>query len=214
MSILGTFFRRCMRGEPLFRLASLRNLLRVFNVLEDIEGQGCRIAKPVNAEGRGWRIIVDGTSDVAPPDGAPPPWETAALCDADDDSPASLSTTRSDNPTSGGRAIRLYGFRTGQTTSMPNPNTGIAVLVRDERTSPPTLRYIPASDFGGGSGVTGTITVVEDVSWDSTYHKLVKKTRQWTFSNGCLASVSPDPFASPAAAATTGDIIDFVPEQV
>lgn len=79
MSLLGTFFRRVGFGRALNKLASLYNLTRVFNVLEDIQGVNCRIEKPVDAEGRGWRIIVDGSGDEAPPDGKPPPWSSSAV---------------------------------------------------------------------------------------------------------------------------------------
>jgi hypothetical protein len=47
---------------------------RIGNVLQNIVGVNCRIDKPVNQEGRGWKIIIDGSSDIS--DGViQPPWE-------------------------------------------------------------------------------------------------------------------------------------------
>ena len=66
MRILG-FFRRSRPGDPLRNVATTEKLNRICNILEDIQGQGCHIEKPTNADGYGWRIVVDGhTSDLDP----------------------------------------------------------------------------------------------------------------------------------------------------
>ena len=56
---------------------------------------------------------------------------------------------------------------------------------------------------GGGTGLTGSKTVVLSVDWDAAYHKWTKTTETWTFTNGLLTSVS---------AATTSDIVTAVEE--
>jgi len=61
---LADFFHRIMPEDPLRKVANVRDMRRVHNILEDIEGVGCRVEKPTNREGLGWRIIVDGSSDV------------------------------------------------------------------------------------------------------------------------------------------------------
>ena len=55
-------------GDPVRNVANVEDHNRVANILNDLKGIGCRIQKPVNGEGRGWTIIVDGTSDIDPPD--------------------------------------------------------------------------------------------------------------------------------------------------
>lgn len=137
-------------------------------------------------------------------------------CDADEAEPTSKSVTAEDNPDDGSRRVRLHGFRDGSSTSMPDSDDqdNVDVLVRDSRGSPPELKYIPISQFLAAGGYTGSLTVVESVEWDPTYHKLVKKTRTWAFTNGRLTGVLPNPAASPAAPATVSDIVEFVPEQV
>ena len=55
-------------GEPIRHLCNPVERNRVNNILQDIQGVGCRIEKPVNDEGKGWKIVVDGSSDETPPD--------------------------------------------------------------------------------------------------------------------------------------------------
>jgi hypothetical protein len=64
--ILNNWLRRYRAGAALCRF-SPQSWNRVANVLESIEGVGCRIAKTEN--GWGWQIIVDGNSDYEPPPG-------------------------------------------------------------------------------------------------------------------------------------------------
>ena len=69
------FLRNTFRaGMPLRIVANHRQQNRIANILSDIVGVGCRIEKPINAEGRGWRIVIDGTSDEEYPDGSEPPF--------------------------------------------------------------------------------------------------------------------------------------------
>ena len=56
-------------GDPLRKVSNARQANRLANIWNDITGIGCRIDKPINAEGRGWHIIVDGSSDITPPAG-------------------------------------------------------------------------------------------------------------------------------------------------
>ena len=64
--ILTNWLRRFRAGSPLCRFDP-KSWNRVANVLESIEGVGCRIAKTEN--GWGWQIIVGYGSDTEPPPG-------------------------------------------------------------------------------------------------------------------------------------------------
>jgi len=75
--MLRNFLSRFRAGDPVAKVANVRQANRVANILEDITGIGCRIAKPTDAEGKGWQIIVDGSSDVQPPDGWVAPWSNS-----------------------------------------------------------------------------------------------------------------------------------------
>jgi hypothetical protein len=59
-------------GEWLGRFCNPKQHNRIANILQDIQGVGLRIVKPTDQEGRGWRIINDGTSDILPPLYTPP----------------------------------------------------------------------------------------------------------------------------------------------
>ncbi len=63
---LSGWLGRIRPRDPLARL-SARSWDRICNVLETIEGVGCRVQKTLS--GHGWKIIVDpaGSSDIAPP---------------------------------------------------------------------------------------------------------------------------------------------------
>jgi hypothetical protein len=63
--ILHNWLRRFRSGAPLCAF-SAQSWNRVANVLESIEGVGCRIEKTEN--GWGWQIVVDGSSDFEPPE--------------------------------------------------------------------------------------------------------------------------------------------------
>ena len=60
---------------PLWRTAGARQQRTLANIWKHIEGIGCRIVKPIDAEGKNWNIVVDGGSDVPPPDGFTFPWD-------------------------------------------------------------------------------------------------------------------------------------------
>ena len=49
-------------GWPLVKLC--RQLEFVFNVLNGLEGVNCRVLKPTEFKGYGWKIVVDGGSDT------------------------------------------------------------------------------------------------------------------------------------------------------
>ena len=66
------FFPRVKKGDPVCRFCDILFFRRVRNILEDIQGIGCRIIKKQDAEGNGWRIVVDGSSDVPLPPDFPP----------------------------------------------------------------------------------------------------------------------------------------------
>jgi hypothetical protein len=73
--ILNNWLRRYRAGAALCRFCP-RSWNRIANVLESIEGVGCRIEKTEN--GWGWQIIVDGNSDGGtPPAGFGSPFAVA-----------------------------------------------------------------------------------------------------------------------------------------
>lgn len=73
MSAIFGFLKRFNSGCPVRRVADTTNMNRIANILEGLTGYGCRVEKPTDAHGRGWSIIVDGTSDELLPDGTPGP---------------------------------------------------------------------------------------------------------------------------------------------
>lgn len=78
------FLRKMRRGEPLNTEATSRLLNRIFNILESLSGEGCTIEKPLDREGLGWRIVIDGIhSDLEPAGGRPPmPFELVSVNNA------------------------------------------------------------------------------------------------------------------------------------
>jgi hypothetical protein len=60
--------------DPLRLVANVRQQNRIANILNDIQGVNCRIIKPTNADGKGWMIVVDGSSDLKPEPGSEPYW--------------------------------------------------------------------------------------------------------------------------------------------
>jgi hypothetical protein len=71
------WLRTWLPETPLRLVANVRQMNRIANILNNIQGVNCRIEKPTNAEGKGWLIIVDGSSDVKATDGndIPNPFE-------------------------------------------------------------------------------------------------------------------------------------------
>ena len=72
MGKIRNWLRRYKPEEPLRLVANVRQQNRIANVLEDIEGIGCRIEKPQNLEGMGWKIVVGDGGDAENPDGSTP----------------------------------------------------------------------------------------------------------------------------------------------
>lgn len=60
------WFKQYPPNTPVRQVANIKenNLIRA--ILDDIQGIGCRVIKPKGLMGRGWRIVVDGSSDVDP----------------------------------------------------------------------------------------------------------------------------------------------------
>ncbi len=50
---------------PLRRVASVRQLNRIVNILMDIEGIGVTVQKDFAREGRGWKIVVEPSSTAS-----------------------------------------------------------------------------------------------------------------------------------------------------
>ena len=78
------FLRKMKKGEPLNTEATSLLLNRIFNILESLSGEGCTVDKPLDREGLGWRIVIDGIhSDNEPLGGRPPmPFELVSINNA------------------------------------------------------------------------------------------------------------------------------------
>lgn len=62
----GGWFKTYAPGTPVRQVANVEENNRIRNILNDIQGVGCRIEKPRGANGLGWRIIVDNRTDLDP----------------------------------------------------------------------------------------------------------------------------------------------------
>ena len=71
MGIIRNFLKSHMQNAPARTVPGVTTANRVANILQDIQGIGCRIEKPTDREGLGWHIVVDGYStDIDYPDGS------------------------------------------------------------------------------------------------------------------------------------------------
>lgn len=71
-----TYIKKFKHGDAVFRVLNVDNINRIIDVLVGLRGDGCEIQKPINAEGRNWKILVDGVhSDMPNPDAATNPGE-------------------------------------------------------------------------------------------------------------------------------------------
>jgi hypothetical protein len=88
------FIRLFKKGDPARLVANVQDHNRLGNIVNDLSGVGCRIEKPVNGEGRGWKVVVDGrTSDVPLPGDWSPAWGLPVLRVATNDSSAGDKAT-------------------------------------------------------------------------------------------------------------------------
>lgn len=62
----GGWFKTYAPGTPVRLVANIEENNRIRNILNDIQGIGCRIVKPRDANGLGWKIVVDGGTDLDP----------------------------------------------------------------------------------------------------------------------------------------------------
>jgi hypothetical protein len=56
-----------MPGDPVRKTANATQQRRIAKILNDLQGVGCRVEKPTDGDGRGWKIIIDGSSDIEYP---------------------------------------------------------------------------------------------------------------------------------------------------
>ena len=66
------YIKKFKAGDPVRAVSNVEDHNRIANIWNTIEGIGCRIHKPLNGDGRGWAIIVDGSNDIVPPVGLHP----------------------------------------------------------------------------------------------------------------------------------------------
>ncbi len=66
---MDTFIRKFKHGDAVFRVLGVDNVNRIIDVLVGLRGDGCEIQKPTNAEGKNWKIVLDGHhSDMPNPE--------------------------------------------------------------------------------------------------------------------------------------------------
>lgn len=80
------WWKRWKKGDAVCKVANVDSLNRVYNVLESIEAIGlngidAQINKPIDADGRGWTITIDGNpvSQKVPKNGPGDSQSTAVI---------------------------------------------------------------------------------------------------------------------------------------
>jgi hypothetical protein len=81
MGAIHNFFHRFIPDAPLRAVSNVRDHMRMVNFIEDLQGVYCRVVKPLDRELMGCRIIVDGSSDIEPPEDIVPPWSPTLIVD-------------------------------------------------------------------------------------------------------------------------------------
>ena len=67
---MDTYIQKYKHGDAIVRVLNVDNINRIIDVLVGLRGEGCQIEKPINAEGRNWKILYDLKHSDAPwPDG-------------------------------------------------------------------------------------------------------------------------------------------------
>jgi hypothetical protein len=66
-ALIGFLRNTFAKGDPLRIVANHTQQNRIANILMDLSGVGCRVVKPINADGKGWKIVVDGGTDTDEP---------------------------------------------------------------------------------------------------------------------------------------------------
>ena len=63
------YIQKYKHGDALFKVLNVDNVNRIIDVLVNIKGDGCLIDKPLNAEGRNWKIVFDKRQSDTPSGG-------------------------------------------------------------------------------------------------------------------------------------------------
>ena len=74
MGIVRNFLKTHQNDAPSRTVPGVGDANRITNILQDIQGIGCRIEKPTDRDGLGWHIVVDGSTDIESPDGSILPY--------------------------------------------------------------------------------------------------------------------------------------------
>jgi len=141
MSRIRHFLSRFIEGDPLRKVGNVRDKNRVHNILEDIVGVNCRIEKPIQHDGLGWRVVVDGSSDEPPPEGVVPPWSPTLLVDD--------RTTELDDD----GKVQLYDSDAGASTTDPSAYEDAIFPYLDVFGG--TLKWGLVDDLRGADGAPG-----------------------------------------------------------
>lgn len=121
-------------GDPLRKVSNTTRVNRVSRVLGGLKGLGCRIDKPLNGDGSGWTIIVDGSSDLGSP-------EDTAFTSVD------RRFAIGDGDASGTALQKIYG-NTADTVDLNSLLVEWDVIPGDSATKSQARFHIPAADTG------------------------------------------------------------------
>lgn len=149
MNALTGWLKRLRKGDGLKKL-SAESWDRVCTVLEELEGVGCRVEK--SETGHGWKIIVDGSSDVAPPDGTLAPLTVLHVGPTTQTDPALTQVAEDGEHASLADALRVVEVSTGV----------FRVCIDLDRVyvgSVSAGKWRPLSDFFGVGGASGSTEI-------------------------------------------------------
>jgi hypothetical protein len=144
------WLQRFKGGDPVRKTAGATHQNRISNILNDMRGVGCRVVKPTNAEGRNWKIIVDGSSDEELPEGYVDPFASSIprwdqVLDAATDTDMQSDTDDTDDLT-----IGVFNQRWSTIESYSYERT---VFAAGANGLPLFDNFVSIGSFGGADGV-------------------------------------------------------------
>ena len=152
MGVLGNWLKRFKGNEWLGEYcdAEENNIIR--RVLAECTGVGCHIEK--NRDGRGWKWVVDGSSDSQPPPDYTPPWGST------------------------GRYTKLFDLIDLDTTSYSIDSRGSRNSVGGDPYDPAAVYLLGAKKDSVSDGTGFTFGALK---WTSTPDPIVDDTQQAVF---------------------------------
>lgn len=78
---LDGFLRKPQKAHALCNEVTTGLMNRIYNILEGLTGRGCYVDKPLDQDGRGWKIVVNGRESDTEPMSLPPMPFDLVWCD-------------------------------------------------------------------------------------------------------------------------------------